>query len=110
MTSQQTNTLDFSADKLVVIGKTIAKIGEGITIIAELLVLEEEKENKKLQKQIDYLTAENEKLKTELDIRGNQAGYRLHDIMQLIASYFNVKRNFSVLPSQLISILMLSSF
>lgn len=66
MTLQQTNTFDFSADKLVIIGETIAKIGEGITIIAELLVLEEEKENIKLQKQIDYLTAENERLKKEL--------------------------------------------
>ncbi|QFF98872.1 hypothetical protein PB01_08515 [Psychrobacillus glaciei] len=63
------------AEKLAVIGEAIAKIGDAIASIAAVLALEEPPEKgdndeyKSMQKEIDHLTAENERLKNQLNNR-----------------------------------------
>ncbi|WP_391209183.1 hypothetical protein [Psychrobacillus sp. L4] len=64
------------AEKLAVIGEAIAKIGDAIASIASVLALEEEPQEKgdndeyrSMQQQIDHLTAENERLKIQLNNR-----------------------------------------
>lgn len=63
------------AEKLAIIWEAVTKIGEAIASIAEVLAIEEEphaKEKLKMQKQIDCLTAENEKMKNQLNKRRNR--------------------------------------
>ncbi|WP_342601213.1 hypothetical protein MHB48_09595 [Psychrobacillus sp. FSL H8-0483] len=61
---------------LAVIGSAISTLGDGISTISAILALEEQQQansnnndNKDLQKQIDYLTAEVKKLKKQLGSR-----------------------------------------
>ena len=58
---------------LAVIGAAITTLGDGISTIAAILALEEQQQgnsndvdNKNMQKQIDYLTAEIKKIKKQL--------------------------------------------
>ncbi len=72
-TSSQTEN---QSGVLAVIGSAISTLGDGISTIAAILALEEQQQvnsnnnnNKDLQKQIDYLTTEVKKLKTQLGSR-----------------------------------------
>ncbi|WP_342600985.1 hypothetical protein MHB48_08210 [Psychrobacillus sp. FSL H8-0483] len=64
------NTQNVSqAAKLAVIGAAIATVGDAISTIAAILALEDERQEQSdkadMQKQIDYLTTELEKLKNQ---------------------------------------------
>jgi hypothetical protein len=66
--NQDSNTV-IRAAELAVVGELLSTLGDVISRIADVLALEEErhgqKDNKSLQKQIDYLTIEIEKLKKQ---------------------------------------------
>ncbi|MGE7924866.1 translation initiation factor 2 [Viridibacillus arvi] len=72
------NDLSLQAAELLVLGVAITTIGESISTISAFLALEAERQkinnekkdkegNKNMQKQIDYLTTELEKLKYQVN-------------------------------------------
>ncbi|MEK4485547.1 hypothetical protein MHH81_08060 [Psychrobacillus sp. FSL H8-0484] len=65
----QNNQNVSQAVKLAVIGAAIATVGDAISTIAAILALEDERQEQSekadMQKQIDYLTTELEKLKNQ---------------------------------------------
>ncbi|RDW17323.1 hypothetical protein CWR45_12890 [Oceanobacillus chungangensis] len=69
---------DSQAAKLAILGGALTTFGDAITTVAAIMALEEERQannnndTKRLQKQIDYLTSEHEKLKRQLN---NQKSY-----------------------------------
>ncbi|MFJ8067101.1 hypothetical protein ACIQYS_21230 [Psychrobacillus sp. NPDC096426] len=66
--NQNSNTV-IRAAELAVVGELLSTLGDVISRIAEVLASEEERhgqnDNKKIQKQIDYLTNEIKKLKKQ---------------------------------------------
>ena len=67
--NQDSNTI--RAAELAVLGEVLSTVGEVISTIAAVLalkeVLQEESNNKNMQKQIDYLTHEVKKLKQQVN-------------------------------------------
>lgn len=68
--NHDSNTV-FRAAELAVVGELLSTLGDVISKIATVLELEEERhglnDNKDMQKQIDYLTIEFEKLKEQIN-------------------------------------------
>ncbi|MGE7921458.1 translation initiation factor 2 [Viridibacillus sp. NPDC093762] len=72
------NQLEIQAAELAVVGAAITTLGDTISTISAILALEAERQeinndkkdkedNKNMQKQIDYLTSELEKLKDQVN-------------------------------------------